>query len=490
MKSNTAESAGISCVLKNIEGIVGLCEIVKSSYGVDGMYKLIVNSQKRVLMSRSVPTILSGCDIEHPALRMIVEPIAHLAQMGDCTGFLMSLLGEVLRRCSLLIEKGILPTELASALREIGDTLDKILEEIVIKREFALNDRSVLREVTSGIVKHSRISEILSESVSEIAKDGSFPIDSIRVTKVNVGSLDESECVKGMLLESSPVSQIERGSNLKTAVYACPLAISNMETKGTVLLKTAEDLLAYSQDDERTVREFVDRLTSNGVGLIVCSGSIDGLMVDYLNEKSIVVLKVQSKFDLRRLCMLFGGRISNALRPMEEQYLGRCSQVEVVTYGERKYTKVSGRGQIQTVLIRGTLPAQLDETEKLITKAVYAMQVCANESVRMGHLRLLKGAGECEREISERLKVQGEQYSDLRQIVAKLLAESIKVVGEKSKSNGQNENVFDVAAIKERALEYAIVLSSDILSISQMFITKNEDKLSAPKRQGHWDDQD
>ncbi|KAH9386440.1 T-complex protein 1 subunit theta [Nematocida major] len=489
MRTNTAESTGIACVLKNIEGIVGLCDLVKTSYGVDGMFKLVVNAQKRVLMSRSVATILSGCDIEHPALRMIVEPVAHLAQMGDCTGFLMGVLGEVLRKCSLLIENGTLPTELASALRECGDELQDIVKEVVHLEDFSLDNAQVLRKVTSGIVKNGRISELLSLSISEISKNGSFPIDSIRVTKVNVGSIEESERFKGMLLESAPETSTTAGTKLKTAVYTCPLAISNMETKGTVLLKTAEDLLAYSQDDEKTVREFVDRLTSNGVGLIVCSGSVDNLMLDYLNEKGVILLKIHSKFDLRRLCMLFGGRMSNVLRPIDEQYLGVCEAIEIATYGEKKYTKVQGKGQIETILVKGTLPALLEETEKLIAKAVYALQVCANESMRTGKLRLMKGAGACEREIAEKLKVHAEKHTDIRQVATKAFAEAIEVVGSKSPSQ-DGEEVFDVAAIKERALDYAILLSSDILSISQMFITKNEDKLSAPKRQGHWDDRD
>lgn len=491
MRSNTAESAGIGCVLKNIEGVVSLCDILKTSYGVDGMYKLIVNSQKRVIMSRSVSTILAGCDIEHPALRMIVEPIAHLAQMGDCTGFLMGVLGGILRRCSVLVEKGILPTEIANALRDCSDIIKDRISDLSEKNDFDLKDSNILRKISSGIVKNTKISELLGESISSISKNGSFPIDSIRVTKINVGSLDESERFHGMLLEMLPSGSVHTGENIKTAVYTCPLAVSNMDTKGTVLLKTAEDLLTYAHDDERTTRDFVDRLTANGVGLIVCSGSVDGLMLDYLNEKKVCVIKIPSKFDLRRLCMLFGGRMSNVLRPMDEQYLGNCASLEVCTYGERRYTKVTGNGQIDTLLIRGTLPAQLEESEKTIIKAVYSLQVCANESMRTGSVRLLKGAGEFERCMAEKIREEASKYMDVRQVVMNALADSIETVGNRTTTVTQSTgDIFDIAAIKERALEYALILSSDILSISQMFITKNEDKLSAPKRPGHWDDRD
>lgn len=489
MRTNTAESGGISCVLKNIEGVISLCDILKTSYGIDGMYKLIVNSQKRVIMSRLVANILAGCDIEHPALRMIVEPVAHLAQMGDCTGFLMGVLGEVLRRSSALIEKGILPTEIASALKDCGEVIGGMINDLSEKHDFDLKDASILKKITSGIVKNARISELLGESIASISKNGSFPIDSIRVTKVNVGALDESERFHGMLLEVAPVGSVKSGKSIKTAIYTCPLAVSNMDTKGTVLLKTAEDLLTYAHDDEKTTREFVDRLTANGVGLIICNGSVDALMLDYLNEKKVAVIKVPSKFDLRRLCMLFGGRMANVLRPIDAQYLGECSSLEMCTYSERKYTKVTGAGAIDTLLIRGTLPAQLEESEKTIVKAVYSLQVCANESMRTGSVRLLQGAGRFERDVAEKIQTEAAKYADVRQVVMGMLADSIEVVGKRCLQKGEKDaEVYDIAAIKERAVEYAIVLASDILSISQMFITKNEDKLSAPKRPGHWDD--
>ncbi|OAG29748.1 T-complex protein 1 subunit theta [Nematocida displodere] len=494
MRTKTAETSGVSCVLKNIDGIVSLCDIVKSSYGIHGAYKLVVNSHQKTVISRSVSSILSGCDIEHPALRMLVEPIAHLAQMGDCTGFLMGVIGEILRRSGSLISQGVLPMEISSGLRECLEEVRGLFEEESEKAEFSLTDQEVLRKVLSGIVKEKRVTELLAESIASISQRGSFPIDSVRVAKVNVGSLSDSERFQGMLLETGPAGSVEKGENLKTAIYTCPLAISNMETKGTVLLKNAEDLLTYTSDDEATVRNFVDRITANGVGLLICNGTVDSLMLDFLNEKGVIVLKVTSKFELRRLCMLFGGKFSNTLTPIEEGSLGRCSVLEVCAYGERRYTRVLGAGRVDTIIIKGSLPARLEEHERVIGKATCALQVVANESMRTGSIRLLKGAGICEKNLSKRIREIGEQHTDMRQVAMKILAESIHSVGERCLSESIPESsydqVYDVAAIKERALTYALVLSSDILSISQMFITTNEDTLQAPKRPGNWDDLD
>ncbi|KAI5191264.1 T-complex protein 1 subunit theta [Nematocida sp. AWRm77] len=496
MRKKTAESAGVSCVVKNIDGVVSLCDMLKTSYGVRGMYKLVVTGHQQTLISRSVSSIISGCDIEHPALRMLAHPVAHLAMLGDCTGFLLGLIGEVLRRSALLIQQGVLPTEIAGGVRECLDVVGELVGEEAEELEFDLEKKEVLQRVLSGLVKEQKIGELLAESIAGISKEGTFPTDNIRVTKVNVGSLEESERMQGMLLECAPCGSVVQGENLKVAVYACPLVMSNLETKGTVLLRSAEDLLSFTAEDEAAVRKHVESLVEGGVGLVVCSGSVDPLMLDYFGEKNVAVLKIQSKHDLRRLCILFGARFSNTLRPLGEENFGRCRLLEVCTYGEKKYTKVTGPGGVETLILRGSLPAQLEECERVIMKAMCALQVCATESMQRGKVRVLKGAGACEKKFAERLKAKAAEYTDVRQMAFNLFAESILQVGDRSRgpeeSSAQEayEGIYDVAEIKERALEYACSLSASILSISQIFITKSEDALQAPKRQGHWDDQD
>ncbi|KAI5184798.1 T-complex protein 1 subunit theta [Nematocida homosporus] len=488
MKTKSVEMSGINCVLKNIDGIIGICDMLQSSYGADGMYKLVVNAHQKTIISRSVASILSGCDIEHPALRMLVEPVAHLAQLGDCTGFFMGVLGEVLKKSALLIEQQVLPTEIASGLRDTLADLSEVFDKVSEKVEFSLTDKDVLAKVTSGILKEGKLADLLSEAIAGISKNGSFALDSVRVTKVDTGSMEDSERLPGMLLEIAPAGTVEMGQNLKTAIYTCPLAMSNLETKGTVLFKNAEELANYARDDESTASEFVDSITANGVGLLVCSGSVDPLLLDFLNAKGVAVLSVHSKFDLRRLCLLFGGRFSHTMRPMEPEFLGVCNSLEICTYGDRRYTKITGPGRVNTLVVRGSLPARLEESERLIGKATYALQTCANESMRTGKLRLLAGAGKGEELLAAQIKQVVADKSDAQKIAGGVIADAMKTVG--ARCQAPDYPVYDIAAIKQRALEYALILAADILSVTQMFITKNEDALQAPKRPGHWDDYD
>lgn len=491
VKTKTSEASGVSSVVKNIEAILHVSEMIKTSYGPQGTHKLIVNAHNKLVLSRSCSSILAECDIEHPAVKLLVAPLSHLALLGDCTGFMLFLVGEILQSSLALLNQDVCPTDVASGLRECQEELEGALAQCQETVDFAVTDTPALEQALSGVLKEGKLAELLARSISRVSENGLFNMDSIRVTKINVGSLEDSERFQGMLLERCPEGAQRAVRNGRVAIYNCPLAPSNLETKGTVLFKTAEDLLGFSKEDEATVKDCVNSITSSGANVVVCNGSVDLLMLDYLNSQGVAVLKITSKFDLRRLWRLVGGRISNSIRRLGEEELGTCDELRVEEYGGKKYTRISGPGKLDTILLRNSLPERLNEYERLLMKGVSAMRVCAKEaSENGGKVRLLKGGGACERQVSGLLREAAEKYEDLRKICIQNVAESITNVS-KGVEGLKADRVYDVGEIKRRALEYAISSAADILSIAQMFITRDDGQMQAPsKRPGHWDEQD
>lgn len=78
-----------------------------------------------------------------------------------------------------------------------------------------------------------------------------FNVDSIRIVKVLGGGLDSSRVVRGMVFGRQPEGVVKSAKKAKVAVYTCGLDISQTETKGTVLLKKAEELLDFSRGEEK-----------------------------------------------------------------------------------------------------------------------------------------------------------------------------------------------------------------------------------------------
>jgi T-complex protein 1 subunit theta len=77
-----------------------------------------------------------------------------------------------------------------------------------------------------------------------------FNVDNIRVVKIMGGGLEDSDVVKGMVFSREPTGVIRKAKQAKVAVYSCPIDISQTETKGTVLLHNAKEMLEFSKGEE------------------------------------------------------------------------------------------------------------------------------------------------------------------------------------------------------------------------------------------------
>ncbi len=133
---------------------------------------------------------------------------------------------------------------------------------------------------------------------------------------------------------------IKKAKNAKVGVFSCPIDISQTETKGTVLLHNAKEMLDFSKGEEvqlekvpplrnLSLLQIIKEIADSGVRVVVAGQSIGELALHYLNRYSILVIKVLSKFDLRRLCRVVGATpLARLGAPMPDE-MGSVDIVEV-----------------------------------------------------------------------------------------------------------------------------------------------------------------
>ena len=76
-----------------------------------------------------------------------------------------------------------------------------------------------------------------------------FDIDNIRVVHILGSSSEDSTFISGMAVRRNVEGSIERVTEPRIAIYSCPLDTQYSETKGTVLISNATDLLNYSKGE-------------------------------------------------------------------------------------------------------------------------------------------------------------------------------------------------------------------------------------------------
>ena len=70
----------------------------------------------------------------------------------------------------------------------------------------------------------------------------------------------------------------------KIAVYGSPLDTQASETKGTILIKNADELLNYTKSEEEHAEKVIKSIADAGVNVIVSGGSVSDICMHYIEK--------------------------------------------------------------------------------------------------------------------------------------------------------------------------------------------------------------
>ena len=95
----------------------------------------------------------------------------------------------------------------------------------------------------------------------------SINVDNVRVAKIVGGNVRDSQVVRGMVVLRDAEGTVKHVENAKVAVFGVGIEASETETKGTVVLKSAEELRNYTDGEEArmeaTIRHYCLRVSGN-----------------------------------------------------------------------------------------------------------------------------------------------------------------------------------------------------------------------------------
>lgn len=131
---------------------------------------------------------------------------------------------------------------------------------------------------------------------------------------------------------------IQKQEKAKIAIFNSGIDVALTETKGTVLIKNANDMLNFSKGEENRLEASIKELADAGVKVVVSGSTIGELALHFLNRYEMLVVKVLSKFDLRRLCRVTGATALTRFGAPTPEEMGYCDVVETVELGSDRCT--------------------------------------------------------------------------------------------------------------------------------------------------------
>lgn len=225
--------------------------------------------------------------------------------------------------------------EIVAGYQRAFDKAIEVLQELVVKTITNVRDAEDLQIGIKSVLatKQYGYEGILSKLVvdaclttlSPSARNPKLNIDSVRISKLRGGSVSMSTLVKGMVILRDSEGIIKKVENAKVVVFGCGIEASTTEAKGTVLLKNAEELMNYNKSEEKKMEEMIEGIAATGVKAIFCNGSISEMALHFVDKFGLMIVKIPSKFELRRVCGALGATAVVRLGPCSPEEMGECS---------------------------------------------------------------------------------------------------------------------------------------------------------------------
>ncbi|KAG9509279.1 T-complex protein 1 subunit theta, partial [Fragariocoptes setiger] len=447
MKEGARYFSGIDeAVLRNIEACSELCQTLRSAYGPKGLNKMIVNHLGNLFVTSDAGTIMHELQIEHPAAKILFMAAQMQEQeIGDGTNFVMQIAGSLLDKSAELIRMGIKPTEIIDGYElAVDKVLDQYLTELVVKDVKDIRSLDQVLPVLKTVImtKQYGNEDFLARLVADACisvlppsqasgdlpnKSLSFNVDNVRVCKIVGGGTTNSHVVRGMVFLKHMEGNYVQPSikDAKIAVYSCPVDSAATETKGTVLIKSANELMNFSRGEEELLESQIKAIAESGVNVIVSGAKFGELALHYCDKYKLTALRLMSKFDLKRVCRTVDATALLKLKAPTAEEVGHCSGIEIDEIGDMPvvvFKQTSTKSKVATIVIRGATTNVMDDVERALNDGINTFKLLTRDG------RLVAGAGACELEIARKVQQFARTLPGMEQYAVGKFGESIKVL--------------------------------------------------------------
>lgn len=434
LKDGSKHISGLDeAVLRNIDACKQLSAIVRTSIGPNGMNKMVVNHLGRMFVTSDAATITRELDVVHPAAKLVVMASqTQEREVGDGTGLVIALAGELLEQAEKLLRQGLHTSQIIEGFEVAGKEALSILDDLVV---YKVVDPISLDSVVDALKtcvssKQYGVEDIITPLIAKAcvaslpSNINSFSVENVRVAKVLGGTLADSTVVNGAVLTRDVEGTVKKVVDAKLAVYTCDFEASQSETKGTVLLKTAEEFTNYTKSEEIMLEGKIKAINEAGVNVVVAT-KFGEVAMHFLEKYKMMAIRCQSKFDLRRVSRTTKAIALAKMNPPTTEEIGRADEVVVEEIGSTKCTvfKMGKHGsRIATILLRASTQNLLDDIDRAIDDGVNVYKGITKDN------RFVAGGGAAEAEISRRLHDFADAREGLDQYAIKKYATALEVV--------------------------------------------------------------
>jgi T-complex protein 1 subunit gamma len=377
--------------------------------------------------------------VQHPAAKSMIEiSRTQDEEVGDGTTSVIILAGEILAAAEPFLEQQMHPTVIIRAFRQALDDILTICKD-EIGREVDMSDKEEMKKIvkssigTKFIKKWSDLAcEMALSAVETVAMETGDrkEIDIKRYAKVEKipgGSLEESEVLKGVMVNKdvTHAKMRRRIENPRIILLDCPLEYKKGESMTNLEISGEADFTKLLQQEEEYVEKMCIEIIALKPDLVITEKGLSDLAQHYLVKANVSAIRRVRKSDNNRIARACGATICNRTDELKESDVGtKCGLFEIRKHGDEyfMYLVECKEPKACTIVLRGASKDILKEVERNLQDA---MQVARNIMVDP---RLLPGGGATEMALAHALTERSKSVVGVGQWPYRAIAKALEVI--------------------------------------------------------------
>ena len=458
LKESALQQKGKDAQQNNIAAAKLVAELVKSSLGPRGLDKMLVDSLGDVTITNDGATILKEIDVQHPAAKMIVEISKTVDnEVGDGTTSSVVFGGALLARAEDLLKKDVHSSTIIEGFQAASEKVLEIYSQL--SKKIQPDDKASLLKIASTSMQSKLISED-SSSLSKIVVDAVLSIatkkgdqyfvdlENIKVEKKPGGSIEDTQIVKGIVLDKEIVhsgmpTKIEKAN---IALINSALEIEKTEMSAEIRITDPTQMQMFLEEENRMLKTMVDKLHDVGANVLICQKGIDDIAQHYLAKHGIMAIRRVKESDMIKLAKATDGRVISNLDDLSEKDLGAADLAHQKKVESDKWVFIEGckHPQSVTLLIRGGTQRVIDEVDRSIHDSLMVVKDVIEKP------EIVAGGGAPEAFAASQLKEWADNFSGREQLAIKKYAEALEVIPLTISENAGMDPIDTMATLRSK----------------------------------------
>ncbi len=495
---------GRNALKTNITAALAVSESLKSTFGPQGMDKMLVTDDETVI-TNSGSTILELMELVHPAAKMMAElGKTQGKEFGDGTTASVIIAGELLKKALELVDmgihQGIISSGYKTALSKSLEFLDSITMELELKDIDSIALTMLRGKITEADIRF--VSTLVNAAVNLVRGDK----DRIYINYRPGGGIKDSTVFDGVYIDLGKRVHPSMPRNVKNArILLIDREFDLIKPKHTKLdINSVQSLNEVVEYKKKVMRAAVGVIARSSVNVVLCSKNIAEEAMFFMAKAGILGVRDVEKKVMQHIAEATGAKVLINVNEVSPDVLGYAGYVEESKIGNEEIMyikKPKYPNMVASILIRAGNKTLSIELMRKMKELVEVLCRVAYDK------KILPGGGATELELAERLRIFSRRVPGKEQLAIKAFAEALEEIPKiLAKNAGINpidilagikrghyagftnigfnavtrkvgdtveHHIFDSYAVKRNAIISATEVASLIVRVDDVFMNKD-----------------